>query len=189
LDLTAKQWEVLESLIPEPPRRADRRGRPWREPRDVLSGILWVLHAGGAPSGDFPERYPPYHTCHRHFRQRIEEGVLEKVLHASAYEVRLVEPLLAASSLGEEPERVMGTELTTATPLVAALRERGIEMIEHHRRNRKRPKTQDGRKLRRYKRRWKIERLFAWLSNLRRLVVGYERREENYLGFVQIRYL
>ena len=62
-------------------------------------------------------------------------------------------------------------------------------MIEHHRRNRKKPKTQDGRKLRRYKRRWKIERLFAWLSNFRRLVVGYERQEENYLGFVQLRYL
>lgn len=52
--------------------------------------------------------------------------------------------------------------------------------------NRKRPKTQDGRKLRRYKRRWKVERLFAWLHNFRRLVVRYERRSENYLGFVQL---
>ena len=116
MDLTAEQWEVLGSPIPEPPRRADRRGRPWREPRDVLSGILWVLHAGGAPSRDFPERYPPYHTCHRRFRQRIEEGVLEKVLHASAYEVRLVEPLLAASSLGEEPERVIGDRAYDSDP-------------------------------------------------------------------------
>ena len=57
-------------------------------------------------------------------------------------------------------------------------------MIAPHRRNRTKPKTQDGRKLRRYKRRWKIERLFAWLGNLRRLVVRYERRAENYLGLV-----
>jgi transposase len=53
-------------------------------------------------------------------------------------------------------------------------------MIAPHRRNRKKPKIQDGRKLRRYKRRWKIEWLFAWLENFRRLVVRYERRAENY---------
>jgi len=48
------------------------------------------------------------------------------------------------------------------------------------------PMTQDERKLRRYKRRWKVECLFAWLSNFRRLVVRYERRAENYLGFVRL---
>jgi transposase len=56
----------------------------------------------------------------------------------------------------------------------------------HRRRRRKKPKTQDGRKLRRYKRRWKIERLFAWFGNFRRLVVRYERRVENFLGFVHL---
>ena len=40
--------------------------------------------------------------------------------------------------------------------------------------------------MRRYKRRWKVERLFAWLGNFRCLVVRYERRPENYLGFVQL---
>jgi transposase len=59
-------------------------------------------------------------------------------------------------------------------------------MIAPHRNNRKKPKTQDWRKLRRYKRRWKIERLFAWLHNFRRLVIRYERRAENYLGFVRL---
>jgi transposase len=49
--------------------------------------------------------------------------------------------------------------------------ERGIELIAPHRRNRTRPPTRDGRPLRRYKRRWKIERLFAWLHNFRRLIV------------------
>ena len=48
------------------------------------------------------------------------------------------------------------------------------------------PKTQDSHKLRRYKRRWKIERLFAWLGNFRRLVVRYARRMENYLGLVRL---
>jgi transposase len=47
-------------------------------------------------------------------------------------------------------------------------------------------KTQDVRKLRRYERRWKIEWLFAWLGNLRRLVVRHERRADNFLGFVHL---
>ncbi len=59
-------------------------------------------------------------------------------------------------------------------------------MIAPHRRNRKKPRIQDGRKLRRYERRWKIERLFAWLGNFRRLVVRYERRVDNYLGPVRL---
>lgn len=58
-------------------------------------------------------------------------------------------------------------------------------MIAPHREKRKRPRTQDSRKLRRYKRRWKVERLFAWLQNFRRIVVRYEYRAENFLDMVQ----
>ena len=64
-----------------------------------------------------------------------------------------------------------------------------IEMIAPHGRNGNKPRTQDGRKLRRYKRRSKIERLFAWLGNFRRLVVRYERKVENYLGLVRRGYI
>jgi transposase len=81
---------------------------------------------------------------------------------------------------------LIGEKAYDSDPLDAALLEEGIEMIAPHRNNRKRPKTQDGRKLRRYKRRWKIERLFAWLSNFRRLVVRYEYKVENFLGMVQL---
>jgi transposase len=66
------------------------------------------------------------------------------------------------------------------------LKKLGIELIAPHKANRKRAKRQDGRKLRRYKRRWKIERLFAWLQNFRRIVVRYEYYADNYLGFVQL---
>jgi transposase len=55
----------------------------------------------------------------------------------------------------------------------------GIEPVAPHRENRKN-KTQDGRRLRRLRRRWKIERLFAWLQNFRRLVVRYERHAETF---------
>jgi transposase len=66
------------------------------------------------------------------------------------------------------------------------LEDEGVFLIAPHRRGRKRPKTQDGRELRRYCRRWKIERLFAWLQNYRRIVVRYEYHLENYLAFVMI---
>ncbi len=58
-------------------------------------------------------------------------------------------------------------------------------MIAPHRRKRKKHKTQDGRPLRRYKRRWKIERFFAWLQHDRRLVVRYEDHLDTVLGVAQ----
>jgi IS4 transposase len=64
------------------------------------------------------------------------------------------------------PQRLIADRANDSDPLDA---EKGIELIAPHRRNRKKAKTQDGRKLRRYKRRWKIERLFAWLGNFRAL--------------------
>lgn len=87
MDLTDEQWAVLEPLIPKPVRRADNRGRPWRNPRDVLNGILWILRTG-APWKDLPERYPPYQTCHRRFQQWIDAGVFEQILHALADDLR-----------------------------------------------------------------------------------------------------
>jgi transposase len=63
---------------------------------------------------------------------------------------------------------------------------RGIELIAPHRRGRKKKPTQDGRVLRRYRRRWKVERLFAWLHNFRRTVTRWEYYEENFLGFIEL---
>lgn len=59
-------------------------------------------------------------------------------------------------------------------------------MIAPHQRNRQKPKTQDGRILRRYKRRWKVERFFAWLQNFRRVATRFDYKAENYLGFVHL---
>ena len=62
MDVTGAQWQVVEPLIGEMPRRADGRGRPWRSSRDVLNGILWILRTG-AQWADLPERYPPCHPA------------------------------------------------------------------------------------------------------------------------------
>ncbi len=106
---------------------------------------------------------------------------------ASPHEVTLVEPTLDAAFVDESPQRLIGDKAYDSDPLDQRLRiQRQIEMIAPHRTNRKKPKTQDGRKLRRYKRRWKVERLFAWLQNYRRILVRHERYLRNYLGFVQL---
>ncbi len=59
-----------------------------------------------------------------------------------------------------------------------------IELIAPNRS--KKSKAQDGRKLRRYRCRWRVERLFAWMHNFRRLVTRWEYHIENFLGFVRL---
>ena len=105
---------------------------------------------------------------------------------ASPHEVSLVEATLASAFLKEKPEHLIADKAYDSDPLDESLLEQGIEMIAPHRKNRKKKKTQDGRKLRRYRSRWKIERLFAWLQNFRRLVVRYEYKDQNFLGMAQL---
>ncbi len=103
---------------------------------------------------------------------------------ASPHEVTLVEPLLDEMIFTDEPDRLIGDMAYDSDGLDERLKARGIEMIAPHRSNRVRPPTQDGRPMRRYRRRWKVERLFAWLQNYRRILVRHEFHAENYLGFV-----
>jgi transposase len=100
--------------------------------------------------------------------------------------VTLVAATLDSRFVDALPQRLIGDRAYDADPLDTELAKLNVEMIAPHRRNRKKPKTQDGRPLRRYKRRWKVERLFAWLGAFRRLVVRYERHALNFLGFVQL---
>ena len=87
MDLTDEQWDILKPLIPEPPRRADGRGRPWKETRDVLNAVLWILRTG-APWQDMPKEYPPYQTCHRRFQQWNRAGVVARLLQALAQDLK-----------------------------------------------------------------------------------------------------
>jgi transposase len=96
-----------------------------------------------------------------------------------------VEAVLAGCFLDELPERLIGDKAYDSDALDEQLNEYGVEMISPNRSNRKK-KTQDGRPLRRYRGRWKVERLFAWMQNYRRLVTRWEYHIENFLGFVQL---
>ena len=86
MDLTDAQWKRLAPNVPKPRTRPDGRGRPWRDPRDVLNGILWVMRTG-APWKDLPDRYPPYQTCHRRFQLWARSGALARILHHLAREL------------------------------------------------------------------------------------------------------
>lgn len=81
MKLTQAQWGAVKRYIPdsEQERPGEQGGRPWRDPRDVLNAILWVLRTG-APWADLPRRYPPYQTCHRRFQSWVKAGVLTRVL-------------------------------------------------------------------------------------------------------------
>ena len=109
-----------------------------------------------------------------------------EIASASPHEVTLIEPLLEKRILPNKPRRLIYDLAADSDPLRARLAKRGIELVCPHRENREKPPTQDGRKLRRYRRRWKIERSIGWLQNFRRLVTRYEYYAHLFHGFVQL---
>jgi transposase len=118
-----------------------------------------------------------------------DNASLPLAIHAASaapHEVALVAETLVQSFVIGQPERLIGDKAYDSDPLDAELAERGIELIAPHRANRKKAATQDGRKLRRYRRRWKVERLWAWLQNFRRVATRFDYHVENFLGFVHL---
>ena len=105
---------------------------------------------------------------------------------ASPHESQLVEGVLGHSFLDTLPARLIGDKAYDSDRLDRNLAERyGIELIAPHRGERREP-TQDGRPLRRYRRRWRVERFFAWLHHFRRLVIRWEYHVENFFGMVRL---
>jgi len=106
---------------------------------------------------------------------------------ASPHEVTLVNDTLDACVLEDLPANMIGDKAYDSDKLDKQLaEERNVVLISPHKKNRRKPATQDGRPMRRYRRRWKIERLFAWLQNFRRLVVRYEYHLQNFHAMVQL---
>jgi transposase len=81
---------------------------------------------------------------------------------------------------------MIGDKAYDSDKLDREMKAQKVKMIAPHKENRRLKPTQDGRELRRYKRRWKVERLFAWIQNFRRCNTRYEYYEANFLGFVQL---
>jgi len=104
---------------------------------------------------------------------------------ANHHEVRLVQLCFDFYMIEAKPENLIGDRAYDSDALDQELRQDGVEMIAPHRSNRK-MQTQDGRRLRRYQRRWLVERFFAWIQWQRRILVRWEYYPENFLGFVQL---
>jgi transposase len=116
------------------------------------------------------------------------------ITSASPAEITLLEPTLARIRVPRSgpgrprsnPQRVIADRAYDSDVHRCRLHVRGIDLIAPHRSSRKRPKLQDGRSLRRYRRRWIIERTISWIARFRRLVVRYERLLVTYQAFFHI---
>ena len=113
---------------------------------------------------------------------------------ASPSEIKLLEPTIDKIAVPRKgrgrprknPVRIIADKGYDSDPLRERLSKRGIDLICPYRKNNKNKKYEDGRKLRRYRRRWKVERTFAWLQNFRRLVVRWEREIHMYQAFFHV---
>ena len=106
---------------------------------------------------------------------------------ASPHESTLVEPLFDFMMTVDFPGILIGDKAYDSDKLDENMARMGVEFISPHRCNRKLAnKTQDGRKLRRYKRRWTVERTIGWLQNYRRLCIRWEKSTAMFQGFLNL---
>lgn len=85
MHLANEQWSLIEPLLPPSPRK-DGRGRPRRNDREILDGILWILKTG-AQWHELPREYPPYQTCHRRLQEWTKKKVFEQIVTALAQDM------------------------------------------------------------------------------------------------------
>lgn len=110
---------------------------------------------------------------------------------ASPHEVTLAEPTLQRVRVPRagrgrpkmRPRRIIADRAYDSDPLRRCWKRRGIELIAPYRQNKRETPFADGRKLRRYRRRWKVERTIGWLQNFRRLQVRQDRILSVFRGF------
>ena len=201
---TGAQWHMLPQSYPNY-KTVHRRFQQWCE-KDVLRQVLTDLANTLREQGDIDEREAFIDATFASAKgggdaigpTRRGKGVkimaivdrhglpLSVSTHAANHhEVTLVQLSFDFYMIEAKPEHLIGDKAYDSDELDATLERQGVKMIAPHRSNRK-LKTQDGRSLRRYARRWLVERFFAWLQWKRRLLVRWEYYAGNFLGFVQL---
>lgn len=105
---------------------------------------------------------------------------------ANRHEQKYIQSTIQARIIKQKPKRLIGDKAYDSDIMDKELRKQKIDLIAPHKQNRRKKKTQDGRVLRRYRRRWKVERFFAWLQNYRKCAIRYEYHAANFLGFIQL---
>jgi len=201
---TGAQWHMLPQCYPNY-KTVHRRFQKWCE-QDVLRGILTELANELRDRGDIDERESFIDATFASAKGggdaigKTRRGKGVKILAivdrnglplsvsthaANHHEVTLVQLSFDFYMIEAKPEKLIGDKAYDSDALDESLKDQGVEMIAPHRSNRT-LKTQDGRALRRYQRRWLVERFFAWLQWKRRLLVRWEYYAENFLGLVQL---
>ncbi len=111
---------------------------------------------------------------------------LSAYTHSAGFsEVHGIETLIDERCLPRVPDHLLYDKAADSNDLRDALQARGVELVCPHRRGRKN-KRQDGRAMRRFWRRFVVERSISWLQNFRRLVVRYEYYERLFEGFLHL---
>ena len=201
---TGAQWHMLPQGYPNY-KTVHRRFQQWCE-REILRGVLADLANELRDRGEIDERECFIDATFASAKgggaeigpTRRGKGVkimaivdrnglpLSVSTHAANHhEVTLVQLSFDFYMIEAKPEKLIGDKAYDSDTLDKALKQQGVEMISPHRSNR-RLKTQDGRRLRPYARRWLVERYFAWLHWKRRVVTRWEYYASNFLGFVEL---
>lgn len=202
---TGAQWHMLPQCYPNY-KTVHRRFQQWCEP-DVLREILTELANTLRDEGEIDERESFIDATFASAKGggdeigKTKRGKGVKILAivdrhglplsvstraANHHEVTLVQLSFEFYMIEAKREKLVGDKAYDSDRLDAELKKEGVEMIAPHRSNRRLLKTQDGRLLRRYARRWIVERFFAWLQWKRQLLIRWEYYASNFLGFVQL---
>jgi transposase len=170
--------------------------------RRVVSRLAEVLGVGAGGEAFIDGSYVPARRAGEHVG-RCRAGRATKIMAladshgmpmsvaiapGNRHDVVLTDLTLDASFVDALPEKLIGDKAWDSAKLQDVLAsERGIELIAP-KRGGARPsrRRQDGRALRRLRRRWKVERLFAWLKGFRRLATRWEHKSDNYLGLLYL---
>lgn len=80
-ELSNREWEILEPHLPPGSSGVGKRGRPRKDSRTVLNGIIWILRSG-AHWRDLPERYGPFTTVYTRYRELLDRGVFGLLIRA-----------------------------------------------------------------------------------------------------------
>ena len=77
-EVSDEEWSLLDPLIPKP---VAKTGRPPRDRRQMLDGVLWILSTG-AQWRDLPERFGPWETVYGYFGAWRASGLYDSILDA-----------------------------------------------------------------------------------------------------------
>jgi transposase len=95
IGLDDREWALLAPFVIE---TGPKRGRPPRDHRRVLDGLLWIA-LSGSPWRDLPARYGKWSSVYRQFLRWTRLGVLEQMRDAAAEPAPLAQRLAAMRAL------------------------------------------------------------------------------------------